>query len=161
MTDQHSAIRLSDIIGLDPKVLDLEREYGIPPFIHIHDQSLTKEVVLTLLALRPIICRQRGDKVYCVGNTRLYQLALRYIDLDQPVPVIMISSRRLDEIYRLFIAERLLLPIVSNHGRGKSKWLFEQWQNLRPALKRLWKKEPLRGSTQILRTHLKRGIVCL
>lgn len=142
MTDARLSIRLSDIVGLDPKVVELEKTYGIPPYVHIRTQDLTADALLTLLELCPIICRQRGDKIYCVANIRSYQLARQFIDLDLLVPVRMVSTRRLEEIERLFVADRLLLPITANHGRGKSKWILTQWQNLRPTLSRLWKKAP-------------------
>lgn len=143
MTEERSTACLSNIVGLDPIVIELEKNHGIPPYVYIHDQDLTEDAVLTLLELCPIVCRQRGTKVYCVGNIRLYQLALQFIDRDQPIPVRMISTRKLDEINRLFAADRLLMPIVTNQGRSKNKWLFDLWKSLRPTLPHLWKKEPL------------------
>lgn len=138
-----NALKLGDITGLHPKILELESEHGIPPFVLIDSQDLTPDSVLTLLQLRPIICRSRGDCIYCIGNIRLYQLALQFLAPNQSIPVRMSSKRSLKEIEKIFIAERLILPISTNHGRQKNKWLFSQWKGLHELINTLWPKPPL------------------
>ena len=134
-------ISLSSIEGLHPRIIELDKEYaGISP-INLASIKISEEALTSLMILNPIIIRRTGAKLFCVGNTLTFSLAIMTLKRNKKVPIIELKRSRIVEIEKLYWAERLVAPITMNLGRSPHKWLFHLWGILQNTFPDLWKRK--------------------
>ncbi len=136
-------IPISKINGLHHHMLKLMEAGGIAPYSYVSSDDFPQDVLLSVIELCPIVCRNVRGRLLCVGNTRIYQLALKCFDPEQPVPVTVLSGKQLLQIDKLYWAENFILPIMTDMGRSRYTWLHGLWQYYHASLKKLWKRGAL------------------
>lgn len=134
-------VQLGQITGLHPRVLELDKEMvGIPPFAKV---ELSEEAIRSLLELSPIVCKCSRNNFQCVGNTRTYELAIKFLDSNELIPVHVMRRKRLVEIDKLYWAERLVMPMANSLGRNRTKWLQYVWRLFNGSFGAVWKSPPI------------------
>jgi len=135
-------LTLNQISGLHPRAKKLILENPYPSLASISEADWPREVILTLLKLHPIIIRRTENKIECVGNIRMYQISCKFLQLKDTVSVLEVRSRLNKEIDKLYWAENLLLPIITDLGPKRHLRLHEYWGKFKSLEVSLWKNTP-------------------
>jgi len=139
-------LALSEIDGRHPRIIELDAEYGgVTPYRVQPSGHLSQDALFSLMTLCPIVCRRTGSKIYCVGNSRMYQVALECLDPNQRIPVKEVEHRRLIEIDRLYWSEKLLFPIIFDVGKPRYQWLFNMLKKFQKLFSGLWSQSPFQS----------------
>lgn len=94
------SIQLSRIVGLHPCLELLYAELSIPPFRQVPSDTLAACDIADLLELHPLRVSTTDKRLRCSGNVLMYQLALRLLSDNHPVPCIvepLLPEKRLIE----------------------------------------------------------------
>ncbi|MDQ6989918.1 MAG: hypothetical protein Q9M19_08540 [Mariprofundaceae bacterium] len=142
-------IALDEMSGLHPEIKRLERKHaGIPPYSWNIEQSIPAETLHSMLELNPIIVVTTKQHTYCVGNTRLFQAMQNCLQEDDTFIVQEFhrtKGTRIEEIERLFWAERMVLPTLHQHGKDWSKWNHTLWTSYLALATKPWALLPFEG----------------
>jgi len=139
-------MKLSKIAGLHPYVKELESQYtGLAPFSSFNSENLPAQVIHSMLKLNPVIYRNLNGKKYCIGNIRLYQLAVNCLDPSENIQVSLSTVNRgiQAEISQLFWAEFLLVPLATDLGKKRHRWLHNLWIKFNQHFENTWSDKPL------------------
>lgn len=125
-------MQLVDIGGEHSIVTDLDSELNLPYLSQPPQESLPKDVVRILLERTPLLTRQEKGHAVCIGNIRLYRLALVILGPSEFVPTIehsgALTADRIERLRQGLLAETFLLPAVYGRRAPELKALRAAWE---------------------------------
>lgn len=131
---QEIQVTLADINGVHPAITELEKELFLPPLGFSLGLSLKSEqkmeIVQSALRAMPARLTKSHGKYRCIGNVRLYRLAVSCLAPSEEISALVTTSRdKRDVIQPNYLAEIYLLPAVLALGLDDVRRLYEIWKN--------------------------------
>lgn len=127
---QEVQVTLADINGVHPAITELEKELSLPPLGISLKSEQKMEIVQSALRAMPTRLIESHGKYKCVGNVRLYRLAVSCLSLREEIPALITTSRnKRDVIQTNYLAELYLLPIAFALGLDDVRRLYEIWED--------------------------------
>lgn len=120
---------LADISGVHSAILDLERAHSLPPLSFPPKAVLSAGILQSALKAYPIWVTRAKEKFTCVGNVRLYRLAMSCLAPNEEIPVLIIKSRKRDVIKTNYFSELYALSAVLASSLDDVRRLYEAWEN--------------------------------
>ena len=118
---QEIQVTLADINGVHPAITVLEKELFLPPLGFSLGLSLKSEqkmeIVQSALRAMPARLTKSHGKYRCIGNVRLYRLAVSCLAPSEEISALVTTSRdKRDVIQPNYLAEIYCYPLYSRSG---------------------------------------------